>query len=271
MGRATDALRSRWLGWSAATRLVCVNVVIFISLHLIGVIALLTGNNSVETSLLHVIELPGNVAVLLTHPWTIITYMFCQYDLFHLLFNMLWLYLFGVCFLDIYSGQRLLWLYICGGLSGALFFMIGAVLWNKIALTSALIGASAPVFAIATATALATPNRSIGFILIGPVKLKWIALIMIGIDLLNMTVGNAGGHLAHLGGIIAGIAYWGYTHIKVKQYLRKRYRKNFQCNDNKTQIEIDALLDKIRQSGYSSLSPSERNMLFKLSEKIKNS
>lgn len=262
MARFIDNIRSGWLGWSVATRIIGVNVAIFVTLHLVALAGVVASCPWLEPLVRNMIELPANISMFISRPWTIFTYMFGQYDVLHLLFNMMWLYLFGSCFLDVYSGRNLFGLYIGGGIAGALFFIAGAAIFGSVSNAGSLVGASAAVLAIATAIALTTPTRSINFMFIGSVQLKWVAVVMIAIDLLNLGTGNAGGHIAHLGGVAAGAAYWAW--------LRKRPwptpRKPEPANEART---IDELLDKIRLSGYSSLTPAERDLLFKLSNKLK--
>ncbi|MCM1110613.1 MAG: rhomboid family intramembrane serine protease [Clostridium sp.] len=270
MARFTDSLRQIWSGWDAAGRLVAINIAVFILLHIFGAANILTGDRSLETAVLRFVELPASPEALLRAPWTIVTYMFSQYEIFHLMFNILWLWWFGKFFLDARSGRSLLRLYLGGGILGGLCFIFAANMIPGIGSGAALIGSSASVLAIVTATALIMPNRTIRLFLIGDVRLKWLAIIMIAIDLLN------GGNAAHIGGILVGAAYW-YASTRTTLFSgrpRFRIRRPAKTSPVGTapltdQDKLDLLLDKIRRSGYSSLTPAERDTLFRISNRIK--
>lgn len=134
--------------------------------------------------------------------------MFMHAGFLHILFNMLWLYWFGSLFLYFFSGKHLRGLYVLGGICGGLFYMIAYNIFPYFSQTlpfSTLVGASASVLAIVAATAYREPNYRVQLFLFGAVRLKYLALIVIGTDLLFITSNNAGGHIAHLGGALAGL------------------------------------------------------------------
>lgn len=223
--------------------------------------------------------LPSNLHTLLTHFWTPITYMFMHAGIFHILFNMLGLYWFGQIFEEYLGKKRTVGLYLMGGLAGAFLFVL---CYNTIPLfagaSAPLVGASASVMAIIIGTATLLPDYTISLILIGPVKLKWIALFIIVIDFFGIVGPNAGGEIAHLGGSLIGFVYikqlqkgndWiaGITNIFKSKSKLKIVSKNSsgKAGGKPRQEEIDLILDKISQSGYDSLNKQEKEILFRAS------
>jgi membrane associated rhomboid family serine protease len=228
--------------------------------------------------------LPADLHTLLTRFWTPVTYMFMHAGIFHILFNMLWLYWFGQIFEEYTGNKRTIGLYLMGGLTGALFFVLA---FNTLPIFTAgsaaaittLVGASAATMAIIVATATLLPDFTISLIFIGPVKLKWLALFFVIIDFLGITGLNAGGELSHLGG-----AFIGFIYIKqmqrgndwlenISKLFKPRSKlKVVSKNSSKTpmgrprQEEVDFILDKISKSGYDNLSKQEKEVLFRASK-----
>ena len=238
----------------------------------------------------------SNFTVLAHRPWTVLTYMFVHSSFLHILFNLLVLYWFGKMFLEYLSQRQLLGVYILGGLAGALVF-IGA--YNIIPVFATVknvafaIGASASIMAIVFAIAVLVPNLPVRLAFLGQIKLKYLAIIIVAIDLLSIPFGNAGGHFAHLGGALMGcifaICYSKGTDItiflsrfftwvgnlfkseaKAKSSInRHRAETDAEYNMRKAreQREIDKILDKVKESGYSSLTKEEKEKLFSNSNK----
>ena len=158
------------------------------------------------------LHLTAYLPKLLIRFWTPFTYMFMHAGVFHILFNMLWLYWFGQIFEEFLGNKRTLGLYLMGGLAGAFLFVLSFntlpfFTHNNAAVNSSLVGASAGVMAIMVATATLLPDYTISLILIGPVKLKWLVLFFIVIDFLGIAGPNGGGEIAHLGGGLIGFIY----------------------------------------------------------------
>lgn len=251
------------------------------------------------------LSLPADISHLLYAPWTLFTYMFVHAGLLHILFNMLWLYWFGALFLYVFSTKHLRGLYILGGLCGGVFYILA---YNLFPLFSAevggatLVGASASVLAIVVATAYREPDYPIRLFLLGSIRVKYLALIVIGLDVLSITSANAGGHIAHLGGALAG--WWFAASLSKgtdltaginwvldalaslfdsKTWKRQRRpkmkihygegvsdrEKDYDYNVHKKEQsdEIDRILDKLKRSGYNSLSAEEKKRLFDASKK----
>ncbi|MFD1629246.1 rhomboid family intramembrane serine protease [Pseudopedobacter beijingensis] len=260
------------------------NVIVFIVLGLIGLVNLLFLKNGGFSALTYeYLGVPSKIDVLLRRFWTPISYMFVHDGILHILFNMLWLFWFGRIFESFQNPKKLTFLYLFGGIAGAAFFIICYNLIPYFKDGGAIaVGASAAVSAVVIATATLLPNYSIQLLLLGSVKLKWIALIYVMLDVLSLSGGNAGGHLAHLGGALFGFLYivslkrgndWSLFFEKLKVPQKKKLKvvsKNYDTeiaysNQKPDQETIDAILDKISQSGYDSLSKKEKNILFRAS------
>jgi hypothetical protein len=220
--------------------------------------------------------------------------MFTHFNFMHILFNMLMLFWFGRIFMQYLTGKQLLSTYILGGLAGALLYIlfVNGFPGLREHLGSSMLGASASIMAIVIAISFYVPDYTIYMLFIGPIRLKYIALAFIILDVLMIASDNAGGNIAHLGGAIYG--FWFITQFKKgrdignwlnilldkiagifkpRPKLNVSYRKNAkrmsdeEYNRNKVeqQKEIDRILDKIAQGGYENLSKKEKETLFKMS------
>lgn len=196
----------KWKTGTWLLKILFINIAVFLLLRIGALVCFFAGMS--ELAFLKWVECPSSFSMLATRPWTIITYMFAQFDVLHILFNMLWLYGFGRMFLEFNSQKQLLALYIYGGVVGALLFMVGySVLPVFSGISGWLIGSSGAVIAIVIATATLNPNHKVGLLFIGQVSLKWIAIISLAIFVLSLSGENSGGHMAHLGGAAIGALY----------------------------------------------------------------
>lgn len=199
----------KWKTGTWLLKIVYINIAVFLILRIGAVVAFFAGINSMQyLRCLNWIECPSSIEMLANQPWSIFTYMFAQYDVLHILFNMLWLYGFGRLFLEFNSQKQLLALYIYGGILGAVVFMLGynfLPVFNNI--HGWLIGSSASAIAIVIATAVLNPDYKVGLLFIGQIALKWIAIVSLAIFVLSLSGDNSGGHMAHLGGALAGAIY----------------------------------------------------------------
>jgi membrane associated rhomboid family serine protease len=273
-------------------RLIYLNAGVFIIINLVSLFATIFGFKESWTILsTRLLYMPSDVHQLITHPWTIITYMFMHADIWHILFNMLWLYWLGQIFLIFLNSRQLLTVYLMGGITGAALYLLAYNLFPSFELFrqySYLVGASASVMAVVFAVATVAPEYVIHLFLIGAVRLKYIALATLIIDLISIQYSNAGGHIAHIGGALLGyifglrirkgtdITAW-FSNIFLKKpfFLRRKskmkliYRRpplnDYEYNQQKAEIqkELDRILDKIAQNGYDSLTKKEKDFLFK--------
>lgn len=279
---------------SIPVKLIYINVGVFLVIRLVGVVCLLF--NTPEISVLDYLELPSSVSTLLHKPWTLFTYMFTHQDILHILFNMLWLYWFGAIFLRFFTERQFSGLYILGGLAGAALFVLTyntLPYFRSVAPFSALIGASASVMAIVFAVSFYRKELEINLFLFGRIKLIYLALGTLVIDFLAVTSENAGGHIAHIGGALFGIFYasqmskgkdlttpinkildWFVNLRKPKSKMRVTYRRgetgesdqDYNYRKNKERENIDLILEKLKRSGYESLSNEEKKKLFDASK-----
>lgn len=286
---------------SLITRLIAINVAVFIIVNIIGLFFFLANTPQgigYSNPLVLWLSVPSDIGALLAKPWTIFTYMFLQVNFFHLFFNMYILYFGGRIFVNYLTRKQLLTTYIVGGLVGAAFYIIAFnvfPVFDALVKKSIALGASASVLAILVAIATYVPNYSLYLLFLGKVKLKYIALVFVAIDILSIDKGNPGGHIAHLGG-----AFWGFiyaTNLKKgndigkifysfgnaiksffyttkKSNLNVEYKREKPISDdeyNKMKAErqkrIDKILDKISKSGYQSLTKEEKEFLFKMGNK----
>ncbi|MBQ9077859.1 MAG: rhomboid family intramembrane serine protease [Muribaculaceae bacterium] len=292
MAHIFNNLQSRFRTGTMPVKLIYVNIGVFIVLRAVALVILLGGGN--PDSWLHIVEIPSHPALLLTRPWTVITYMFSQYGILHLLFNMVWLYWFGRIFLFTGTPKQMLALYLYGGIAGALLFMTA---YNTLPYfngnESWLIGSSASVIAIVTATAVRHPDYKVGLLFLGEVALKWIAIVTIGISVLSIPDGNAGGNIAHVGGAIIGAIYGmmlnngtditrplnnmldsaanAWKRITTPRTSGRNSSNSRQAPENRENDQeiLDRILDKIKKSGYTSLTADEKKTLFDVSKRIK--
>ncbi|HWV72801.1 MAG TPA: rhomboid family intramembrane serine protease [Pseudosphingobacterium sp.] len=252
---------------------IAINTIIFL---LLGILVLVDffARTGIAPLLLRQLALPADLGALLYRPWTILTYMFTQQDFFHFLFNMLWLYWIGMIFLDFLNNRQLTFVYLAGGLTGGIIFLVLYQFIPAFQVQQAiLIGSSGSVYAVVIATATLVPDYTIRMLFFGNVRLKYLAAAFIVLNILGLAGNNIGGNLAHLGGGLFGFLYIiqlrrGNDWSKLFKARNKKLRviKNKKGPKGKTpftnQEYIDSILDKISQSGYNSLSKAEKEALF---------
>lgn len=262
---------------SPAMLYIGINVLIFLLVSLVGVLFVFAGNKGwIELQIQEYFAFPGNLDSLPTRFYTVLTYQFFHADFFHILFNMIGLYWVGQIFLDFLKPRHFHFVYLGGGVVGALVFLL---LFQYVPIFSAqkaiLIGSSASVMAILVATATLVPDYSIRLLLFGELKLKYIVLAYLVLDIIGSVGDNAGGSIAHLGG-----ALFGFIFIKLlqsgkdwsaifKQKPKLKVVKNNTAKKSEfsvNQKDIDTILDKISKSGYDQLSKEEKDTLFKASK-----
>jgi membrane associated rhomboid family serine protease len=269
---------------SRVTRLIWINIIVYLSINIPGVVETFffrTGFISFYTD--KYLLLPSNPTDLWHRAWTPFTYMFMHAGPFHILFNMLWLYWMGQIFEEYLGNKRTVGVYILGGLTGALFFVLAYNLSPLLSHASvggaSLTGASAAVMAIIVATATLLPDYTIFLMFIGPVKLKWLVLFYVILDFLSIAGSNAGGEISHLGGALFGFIYIRQLQrgndlvgffaglFKKRSNLKVAAKNNLKNAGNKPrQEDVDRILDKISQTGYDSLSKQEKEILFRASK-----
>lgn len=290
-------------------KLIAINVLVFFVLLIARVLLTIGGLEGLYKSGLSLLMMPASLPTLSTQPWSVFTYMFLHEGVFHVLFNMLFLYWFGQLIHQYLGSRKLVNLYILGGLFGAAFYILIynlAPYFSSSVDSSMMLGASAGVFAVVVGAATLVPNTTFFLILIGPVKIVYIAAFYVILSFANSIGANAGGEIAHLGGAFLGYFYiiqlrkgndWGMpvqkvgiffenlftrNRSKVKVSYRKakttttgsfggfssKARTNSPAKTQETsQAEIDEILDKIAAKGYDALTKEEKRKLFEFSKK----
>ncbi|MDD3078864.1 MAG: rhomboid family intramembrane serine protease [Paludibacter sp.] len=276
----------------ALIRLIFINVAVFLVVQaLLLFSALMKSDFGLIVS--SYLAAPADFTELLYRPWTVITYMFMHEGIMHILFNMIALYWFGKIFMMYFSEKQLVGLYFTGGLAGVISFIVAYNVFpffENVLQVASLVGASASIMAIIVATAVQTPDMELRLLFIGNIKLKYIAVISVLISFFGIASNNAGGEIAHLGGALAGyifvvslrkgndITKWlnGIFDFivdlfKPRKSKVKRNKKStgqkmtdaeFNMDKASRMKEIDRILDKIKTSGYESLSAEEKKRLF---------
>jgi len=282
-------------------QLIIINVIVFAVLGVIMVVSEIGGFSDFYTLIHDQFSIPAAVNRFITHPWTIITYAFAHAGVWHILFNMLALYWFGRLFVEYLGSDKLIAVYFLGAIAGGVFYLLA---YNSIPYfiqqnTSGLVhmvGASAAVDAIVVAAATLLPDYTFFLLFFGPVRIKYIAAVTVFLSFLGTVGGNAGGNIAHLGGAFIGFVYikqlqagvnwgtwitvtidWFRNLFKEKPKVKVTYRNAPSSSSKKSattksadavsQSEIDAILDKISDGGYESLTKEEKEKLFNASKK----
>ncbi|MFO7844030.1 MAG: rhomboid family intramembrane serine protease [Bacteroidales bacterium] len=284
-----DEIKQSFKSGSTLIKLLYINIAVFLAVKIVSVIFFLLSAEQ-TFSIAHWFAVPADFSNLISKPWTIFTYMFLHVGFIHILFNMLWLYWFGIIFLSYFDEKKLLSLYLTGGLAGAALYILAFNIFpvfTDILPVSFALGASASVIAIVIAVSVYAPEHTIHLMFFGPVKLKYIAIITIVVDILSIASSNAGGHIAHLGGALYGYLFVQqykkgkninrgfdrfmdklFTMFKPKPKIKVTYKRpmtdiEYNKQKAKKQEEIDRILDKIAKTGYDSLTKKEKEILFK--------
>jgi membrane associated rhomboid family serine protease len=275
---------------SALTKLIYINLGVFILLMLTGVFFYLS---AIPNPLAGWLSVPSDLHILLRQPWSVVTYMFTHTGFLHILFNLLGLYWFGKLFLYRLDSGKLLSVYLLGGIFGAIFYIAAYNLFPVFEnVDGLLLGASASVYAVLVAVAVYDPNMELHLSFIGTFKLKYVSAFYVLLSVISISVSNPGGNIAHLGGAAWGWLYilqlrkgkdmgWGTEKLvtgfgrflanlfkpksKLKVTHKQTPRDDYEYNrmKNAEQQEINRILEKIAKSGYDSLTKSEKELLFR--------
>lgn len=269
------------------------NIAIFLALGILRLIAYFSKSETIYLFVSDQLVLHSNLSVLLKKPWGLFTYMFAHINIFHIFFNMLNLYWFGNLFRDFLGNKRILPLYLLGGLMGGVLYVLSFNLLYPAEIDTTMLGASAAVMCLLVGCATLMPNYEIGLLLLGSVRLKWLAIAILALDLISIpTQGNLGGIIAHVGGAALGFVYirllkngtdlcqpliWVFDTVSGANASKPKTKRPFKpkksplkvvkkAQDENRQLRLDQLLDKINEKGIGSLSPEEKAWLDKHSK-----
>ena len=249
--------------------IILINVLVFLIPLIINTILYLL--NIKTLSFFNFFDLHPQINYLLKNIWTIMTYAFIHNDIYHIFWNMFILYFASEYFLNFFDEKKYIKTYFYGILFGGLFFVLSYNLFPVFETDSTtLIGSSAAVYSVLIFICSYFPNNKINLILFN-IELKYIGIIYILLSLVQIPIENPGGNIAHLGG-----ALWGYLYaisiynnsfnIDLKEIINKLKFNNLNKSEN--QKMIDAILDKISESGYESLTKKEKELLFKSKDQL---
>ena len=289
-----DEIRSSFRQGNYLIRLIYINVAVFLAILILSAISFLMKNPLITDKAIGILAVPASLKILLVKPWTIVSYMFTHKDIWHILFNMLWLYWFGKIFLEYLDQKKLVAVYLLGGISGAIVYIfsynIFPVFEDQISVSVA-IGASASVMAVVMAIAAYVPSYTIQIFLFGRIRIIYVALTIFVLTSIMEFPVNSGGKLAHIGGALFGYLYIlnmkrgrdigkGInriidslaTFLKPGKKMKVTYKKpvtDYDYNKVKAehQAKINIILDKISKGGYDSLTKEEKETLFRESQK----
>lgn len=281
-----DQIRSQVQMMNSAEKLILLNIICFIFPLFLKTLFFLFAIP--YGTFISFFELSSDWGTLLFRPWSILTYSFIHSGFFHLFWNMYLLYFSSRLFLNLFSIKIFLNVYFLGVVVGAFTFLLSYALFPAFQNTTpAMIGASAGVMGIFVFISTYSPDQEVRIIFFN-IKLRYLAIGFVLIDIIQIPYGNAGGHLAHLGGAVSGFLYAQRLQngidiglpferfiaktidlFKKKPTLRTVHKKKLSKKNKSTtttdtlhQKQIDAILDKISTSGYESLSQNEKDYLF---------
>ncbi|MDI5950578.1 rhomboid family intramembrane serine protease [Flavobacterium yafengii] len=283
-----DDLKLQYKMGGIVTQLIFWNAALFVFPWLFFALLSLFG---VNIDYIHYVSLSSNPTHLLWKPWSLLSYAFFHSGIMHIIFNMIVLNFAGRLFMTYFTSKQLLGLYILSAIFAGICYILVFYVLN---INAPIVGASAAIMAILVATTTYHPLMDLRLLIIGNVKLWHITAVIIIVDLMQLRSENMGGHISHLSG-----AFFGFIFIKLLQngtdlstvVIRiidffanlfkkntttpfKKVHKNYSkplvksvskiVAKDKSQQQIDEILDKISQSGYDSLTKEEKEFLFKV-------
>lgn len=281
--------------------LFAVNMLMFVIVTFIKVVYYLSEipDEFFYKQVLNWLSLPAQTDIFLTRPWTLISAMITHHSVWQLISSMLWLWCFGFILQDLAGNNKLIPIYIYGGLVGSISFLLMnnlvPVLANNVQTVAPLLGAGSAVMAIAVATTTLAPDYRVFPLINGGIPLWVITLIFVVIDFATLAGSNAGIGAGHLLAGLLGYLYirqlrsgsdWGAWMNNLAHWLddlfnpEKKHKqqssadkhfyktstKPFDKKANLTQQRLDAILDKINQEGYQFLTDEEKTFLKRASK-----
>jgi len=285
MNKIIEKIQYRFNSANIVEQFIYINVALFLLTFLINSFSFLM--NQSDTFIFDWFSLPADFENFISKPWTIITYGFLHGGFLHILFNLIVLFYFGNLFLDFFSKKDFLMYYFSGIVAGGIIFMLSYTYFPALKNDhSYLVGASAGITSILVGIATKIPSYALHFRFIGSVKLWYIAVGFILLDIIQIPISNTGGHLAHLGGALIGFILTNqiynvnntgglfsslFKSNKQKPlktvYKKQRKTTNSAIKTDEQQLKIDQILDKISKSGYETLTKDEKEFLFSVGKK----
>ena len=283
-----DDLKLQYKTGGIVTKLIFWNAVLFVIPSLFSAVLSLLG---MPNDYIDYVSLSSNPAQLFWKPWSLFSYAFFHIGIMHVVFNMIVLNFCGRLFMTYFTSKQLFGLYLLSAVFAGVIYILVFYFLN---INAPIVGASGAIMAILVAVSTYHPLMQVRLLIIGNVKLWHITAVIIIVDLMQLRSGNMGGHISHLSG-----ALFGFIFIKLLQNgtdlskvvarvldffanifkkktstpfkkVHKNYQKPVEKSSSKiiakdkSQQQIDEILDKISQSGYDSLTKEEKEFLFKV-------
>ncbi|WP_306639915.1 rhomboid family intramembrane serine protease [Sanyastnella coralliicola] len=298
MASIGDEIKRLWRTGGMTVRLIGVNLAVFVAFILIQIVGkFIVGAEFVgaeDSNYYYFTATSADLGLLLKRPWTLITFMFAHAGFMHILFNMIMLWFIGRMFEGMFGARKMLATYFLGSFMGVFLLIILSNVSPLIQAGPPILGASAAVFAIIVGYATYFPDQEVRLLLFGTVKFKWIATVLVVVQIFSLNgVSNIGGSIGHLGGALYGfllitqmrkgrdIGMWfeklldrlvnlfrsgGGSRMKVvynKQTQQKRHKtdEEYNAEKNAKAAKVDKILDKISKSGWDSLTKDEKDFL----------
>lgn len=297
-----DELKHQYQHGGMTVKLIMINVAVFLFINVLIVIARLLGGDLqlfFGDVLKWVFTLNTDLSSFIVSPWGLITSIFAHYGIWHLIFNMVFLYFIGRMFEQFFDQKRLFYTYLLAGIAGGILEIVAHLIFPVFqSSSSVVVGASGSVMGIFMAMAFYQPQAKVHLFGMFPVRMIWLAVAFLLLDFLNLGRNDGTAHFAHIGGAIIGILsiqnlnassniinrvqmlgdriqrlFSGFRSKRPKMRVDKteknaRYKTDVEYNvEVKTrQEEVDRILDKISKSGYDSLTKKEKEFLFNQSK-----
>ena len=289
-----DQLKYQFKSGGTYLKIIYINVGVYALFLFFSIIFTLMKWNINPNFLQDYLTFSSNPITFIKRPWTIFTYMFLHGSFWHLFNNMLIYFFTARMFEDLLGKKAALNTYIIGGFCGALLYLITHNLFPLFSDMGEIpmLGASAAVMAVFVGLAAYSPNYEVMLFGLLKIKMKYLALIWVAFDVVGLANQDGVAHFAHLGGAIWGYLYvvninkgkdisnWFnqitnlFVSISKKKKIKIVYKKSKPAqkkpvDESKSRQEkVDAILDKIKASGYDSLSKKEKDYLFDASKNI---
>jgi membrane associated rhomboid family serine protease len=279
-------IRYQFESGNMVTRLIIINSAVFV------VTALLKAffPEFYGADILPYLALPGDINEFLVKPWTMLSHMFLHSGLWHLIWNMLTFYWFGAIVGDLLGDRRILPVFLMGGIFGAAIYMISSFFMSIPG--GYALGSSAAVLAVVFTAVATAPEYRVHLLIFGEVRIKFIGLVILFLDIIGtQSMHNSGGHIAHLGGALFGFLFVYLLRrgrdlsnisnpfirkknkktgrslkVAYKSHKVKETQKVATSERNALSSRVDEILEKIKNTGYDSLTDEEKEVLYQASK-----
>jgi membrane associated rhomboid family serine protease len=302
-----DEMKMRYNTGGMAVKLLAINLLVFLFIAIISVFIKLFNLDASAAYLFFttkIVSLSTDPLDLLFQPWGIFVYMFVHQGFFHFLFNMISLYFAGRMLEQYFTGNRVLSIYLLAGICGGLFEIIAHSVFPVFQAHTYVNGASGAVMGVFMALAFNDRNLEVRLFGVFPIKIIYLALIFFLVDFTGLGGNDNVARFAHVGGSLFGIyaitnpySHKNISYIferfldrmtaKIKDRRRGKMKVTHRTTRNtptgtkagkadefynmdarERQAKTDAILDKIKKSGYDSLSKDDKDFLFKQSNNV---